>query len=256
MSVDGPVRYRLMICRIGRTAVPLHSCATSMFVPVSRQPNRVRQNMRHLTMPSDAGFRRLVAFSDAVVAIAITLLVLPLVDVAGTIGSEGIGTFLSDNRTKLLAFLLSFAVIGRFWWSQHEVHDRVTSYNSVFVWGMFIWLFGIVFLPFPTELLSSAAKSGRGIHALYIGTLLIASGGVLLQQSAIVRRPELQDEGHRGEARMVLAVFQVLLMALALVLAIAVPAIGLWSLVLLVLLYPIGWAFKGRHHVGGSSGAR
>ena len=207
-------------------------------------------------MPSDAGFRRLVAFSDAVVAIAITLLILPLVDAAGTIGSESIDTFLGDNRTKLLAFLLSFAVIGRFWWAQHQVHKRVVTYNPVFVSGMFVWLFGIVFLPFPTELLSSAVKSSSGIHALYIGTLLVATVGVLIQQSAVVHWPELQEEEHRGEARMMLAVIQTLVMALALVLTIAVPAIGLWSLLLLLVLYPIGWARIGRHDGPGPSAER
>ncbi len=200
-------------------------------------------------MPNDIGFRRLVGFSDAVVAIAITLLVLPLVDAAGTIGSEGIGTFLGDNRTKLLAFLLSFAVIGRFWWSQHQLHDRVATYDVVFVWGMFVWLFGIVFLPFPTELLSAAVHAGPGIHTLYIVTLLVASVGALVQQFAVVHRRELQVEGHRGEARMTLAVIQTLLMALALVLAITVPPIGLWALLLLLLLYPIGWFRQGRHQV-------
>jgi uncharacterized membrane protein len=207
-------------------------------------------------MASIAGFRRLVAFSDAVVAIAITLLILPLVDAAGTIGSESIATFLGDNRTKLLAFLLSFTVIGRFWWAQHQVHQRVVAYNPVFVSGMFVWLFGIVFLPFPTELLSSAVKSGPGIHALYVGTLLVASVGVLVQQSAVVHWPELQDEEHRGEARMMLAVIQVLVIALALVLSIAVPAIGLWGLLLILVLYPIGWARIGRHHGTGPSGGR
>ena len=202
---------------------------------------------------NDAGFSRLVAFSDAVVAIAITLLVLPLVDVAGTIGSESIGTFLSHSQTKLLAFLLSFAVIGRFWWAQHQVHGRVVAYNSMFVWGMFLWLFGIVFLPFPTELLSASAPSGRGIHAFYIGTLLVASLGVLIQQAAVVHWPALQEEGHRGEAQMALAVTQVLIMALAFVLAIAVPAVGLWALLLLLLLYPIGWARSQQHHHSRSS---
>ena len=200
-------------------------------------------------MANDVGFRRLVAFSDAVVAIAITLLVLPLVDVAGTIGSEGIGTFLGDNRTKLLAFLLSFAVIGRFWWSQHQLHERVVAYDAFFVSGMFVWLFGIVLLPFPTELLSASVHAGPGFHVLYIGTLLVATVGALVQQFAVVHRPELQVAEHRGEARMTLAVIQTLLMATALVLAISVPPIGLWALLLLLLLYPIGWIRKSRQEV-------
>jgi len=208
------------------------------------------------TMPSNVGFRRLVAFSDAVVAIAITLLVLPLVDAAGTIASEGIGTFFGDNRTKLLAFLLSFAVIGRFWWSQHQIHDRVADCDAVFVWGMFVWLFGIVFLPFPTELLSASVHAGPGIHALYIGALLVATVGALIQQFAVVHRPQLQVEEHRGEARMTLAVIQTLLMALAFVLALTVPPIGLWALLLLLLLYPVGWIRKSRQEFASPSRVR
>jgi hypothetical protein len=74
------------------------------------------------------------------------------------------------------------------------------------------------------------------------------------QQFAVVHWPEWQDEEHRGEARMMLAVIQTLVMALALVLTIAVPAIGLWSLLLLLVLYPIGWSRIGRHHGTGPSG--
>ena len=119
-------------------------------------------------MRSEVGFRRLVSFSDAVVAIAITLLILPLVDAASSIGTTGIGHFLSDNRTKLLAFLLSFVVIGRFWWGQHQVFERVKTYNPLLVWGMFVWLLSIVFLPFPTELISSAQDGNSGRHLRHL----------------------------------------------------------------------------------------
>jgi hypothetical protein len=55
---------------------------------------------------------------------------------------------------------------------------------------------------------------------------------------------------------MMLAVIQGLAIALALVLTIAVPAIGLWGLVLLLVLYPIGWARMARHHGSGPSAER
>jgi len=191
-------------------------------------------------MHNEAGFRRLVTFSDAVVAIAMTLLILPLVDSAGNIGTAGLGHFFAENRPKLLGFALSFVVIGRFWWTQHSTFERLQSYNIMLVAGMFLWVFGIVFLPFPTELVGSTQVGGRGVHGLYIGTLLFIAVAALIQQAAVVRHPELQLKECRGSMTIDGYAVSVLLMAIALVVALAAPVIGLWALLALLLQGPIG----------------
>ena len=56
---------------------------------------------------------RFLTFVDAVVAIAITLLVLPLAEAAGEIGEGSVGDLLRANEDKLLGFLLSFLVIAQ-----------------------------------------------------------------------------------------------------------------------------------------------
>ena len=86
-------------------------------------------------MRTERGLHRLMNFSDAVVAIAITLLILPLVDSASNIGKGSVGPFLQHHDTQLLAFGLSFAVIWNFWWSQHQMHERVVGYNRLLVAG-------------------------------------------------------------------------------------------------------------------------
>ena len=83
------------------------------------------------------------------VAIAITLLILPLVDVAGDIGHVGVASFLHHHDTQLLAFRLSFAVIWSFWWSQHQMLEHTVGYDGTLVVGMFVWILSIVLLPFP-----------------------------------------------------------------------------------------------------------
>jgi uncharacterized membrane protein len=190
-------------------------------------------------MRSETGLRRLVNFSDAVVAIAITLLILPLVDAAGTIGASGVGHFLDANKAKLLAFGLSFAVIGNFWWAQHQQFERVKKYNAVLVGGMFLWLFSIVFLPFPTELLGATQHGSTATNAIYIGTLLVATIAGLVQQWAIVRWPDLQDDAVRGEATLASGLISTGIMAVVFVCVVAIPAIGLWSLLLLLASRPL-----------------
>jgi uncharacterized membrane protein len=190
-------------------------------------------------MQREAGFRRLVSFSDAVVAIAITLLILPLVDSASSIGNAALSTFFNDNQTKLLAFALSFAVIGSFWWGQHQVFERVRAYNSVLVWGMFLWLLSIVFLPFPTELIGTVTDGTVAVHAIYIGTMLVAAIGALVQQWAIVRWPELQEKADDDVVTIDSALILVVLMGAALVMTIVLPSVGLWPLLALLLSRPL-----------------
>jgi uncharacterized membrane protein len=189
------------------------------------------------SLRTETGLRRVVNFSDAVVAIAITLLILPLVDAASSIGTTGLGHFFRHNQNELLAFVLSFAVIGNFWWGQHQTFEHVEKYNVVLIWGMLIWLFSIVFLPFPTELIGSANNGDTAVHGIYVGTMFVASVGGLLQQWAIVRW-KLQDEKFRGKTTADAALVITVLMAMALVLVLAAPELSLWPLLLLLLARP------------------
>lgn len=197
-------------------------------------------------MATDTGLQRLVTFSDAVVAIAITLLVLPLVDAASAIGSMGVGHFLDDNGSRLLAFSLSFVVIGNFWWGQHQMFERIKTYNSFLVWSMFLWLFSIVFLPFPTELLGVSKGTWVAVHGIYVGTMVVTAFAALLQQWVIVRWPALQEEEGRGSATLVPTVVGATLMTLAFVVVVTVPSIGLWALLLLALSRPLEALLRGR----------
>jgi uncharacterized membrane protein len=202
-------------------------------------------------MRSETGFRRLVNFSDAVVAIAITLLILPLVDEAGAIGSTtSVQHFLRLHLTGLVAFLLSFAVIASFWWGQHRKFERVKGYNGVLVGAMFVWLLSIVFLPFPTELIQSANHGLPAAHAIYIGTMVVTALASLTQDWAVIRWPELQHpsaENPNLEGGIVMAA----LMVAALVVTVVSPGTGLWPLLLLLLERPLRGLAARRRGRGG-----
>ena len=63
---------------------------------------------------------RLLTFVDAVVAIAITLLVLPLAEIGQEVGDGGAAELLQAHTDDLLGFVLSFVVIARLWLAQHH----------------------------------------------------------------------------------------------------------------------------------------
>jgi len=201
-------------------------------------------------MHSERGFHRLVNFSDAVVAIAITLLVLPLVDSASAIGTTGPARYIDDNHARLLAFALSFAVIGLFWWGQHQMFEKVGSYNSVLVWAMFVWLFSIVFLPFPTELLGSGGRVDATGHAIYVGTMLVTAMATLVQNWAVVRWPELLHKDGTDVATIDSSVILVVLMATAFVLVVAFPSLGLYPLLILAASRPLESVVGRRRSTG------
>lgn len=188
--------------------------------------------------PVRTGASRLISFIDAVIAIAMTLLILPLVDDAAGIGEQPPGAFLQENAFGLFAFVLSFVVIFRFWLGHHRMYEDVSGYTPGLVWANLLWLLCLVFLPFPTQLLDTGGQGSPLTHGLYIGTMLLASGSALLQQLIISRTPGLRAPG-AGPASVLPALTMTALMVAALVVAVAVPAVGLWALLLLFLQAPV-----------------
>ncbi len=123
------------------------------------------------------GLQRTIALTDAVVAIAMTLLVLPLVEQAGEVDSAHLGSWLGGHRDLMLSFAISFMVIYVFW-AAHAGALRRAEVAGVEVPGLrplnLWWLMVIAFLPFPT------AVVGRDLNTVsaptYIGTMLVLSG--------------------------------------------------------------------------------
>ncbi|UFS58971.1 TMEM175 family protein [Subtercola endophyticus] len=179
------------------------------------------------------GYDRLVNLSDAVIAIAVTLLILPLVDDAGNIGSASPAEFLADHSEQLFLFVLSFAVIADFWLIHHRLYRSIDGYTIPMVWVNFVWLLTIAFLPFPTELLGQSSGSNTVTAALYIGTMVVTTYAGLVQQLIIVRTPELQLESVRGSLLLSPALIPAVAMTAALIVAVSVPGVGLWALLIL-----------------------
>ncbi|EXJ50714.1 MULTISPECIES: TMEM175 family protein [unclassified Microbacterium] len=177
---------------------------------------------------------RLVAFSDAVVAIAITLVVLPLVDKA--MDAESASAFFADNVTGMISAALSFVVIAAFWRANHVMFVHARGYNRLVGRLQTLWLATIVFLPVATALDLAGPGTDRVGLGAYVGTMLV--GGVILRVQAVaLQRAGLSD---RAPAPPLTHWIGTILMALALALVLLFPQYGaLWLLVLLLEI-PLG----------------
>ncbi|BDZ51261.1 DUF1211 domain-containing membrane protein [Frondihabitans sucicola] len=192
------------------------------------------------------GLDRLVNFTDASVAIAITLLILPLVDVATDIAHEPIGKLLHENLGLVLSFVITFLVISRFWVVHHRIFEYVESYSRPLIAVNFVWLLSIVFLPFAANVLSR--ESGPpGISALYIGTMLVATIAAGCIDWILLHDSELTREESRADLHLSPAVISAILMASALLVAVLIPRVNLYALLLLLLAGPIQSQWDSRH---------
>jgi TMEM175 potassium channel family protein len=180
------------------------------------------------------GLDRVISFSDAVVSIAATLLVLPLVDTATAIGRHSVDKLLSGDRDEFLVFVLSFVVICRFWFVHHHLFQHLVDYTTTLVWVNCLWLLSIVFLPFPTQLIATADHKGPLTFGLYVGTMLVTTAAGTLMLLIIIRSPTMQSAIAPATNSLVPSVITTLAMTLALIVAVTIPAIGLWALLLLV----------------------
>ena len=186
---------------------------------------------------------RVTAFTDAAVAIALTLLVLPLIDTVRDAAAHKpaplpLHELLHAHARDFLAFCLSFVVIARFWRVHRRLFDSLAHLDEVLVTVTLAWLFGIVFLPVPTAALVAAEDAARGAAALYAMNLAFIAVTALALTVWAARRPGLWENEVDGE-HLVAAVPR---SAGATVLFAAVVPfalwLGQWALLLLLLLGP------------------
>jgi uncharacterized membrane protein len=126
-------------------------------------------------------FARIVAFTDGVFAIAITLLVLSL-EVPPDVDADALHDYLADSWPQLFAYFLSFAVIGRYWVANHSLFALLHDFDRGLLVLNLVYLALIVLIPFPTELLGEYGDTVDAVvaYAAVVGTASLL-GWVLLR---------------------------------------------------------------------------
>lgn len=186
---------------------------------------------------------RVVMFSDAVFAVAITLLVLnilPFADFSSSPTSQQIVERLlsSPFLFQLFSYVLSFTVIGVYWQRHHWIFRHIVKTDGGLLWLSLTLLLFIVFLPFPTELLGRFGNTSI-VVALYAGVLVMLSVvQLLLWEYAVAHRrlvrPDLSQKTiARIRTRLLLPIP---VLAISIVLAYVSPflAEAVWLIMLLI----------------------
>jgi len=190
---------------------------------------------------TERGLDRLVTFLDAVVAIAITLLVLPLVELLGDDRPDDLGTLLGDHLAQFGSFALSFVVIARLWMAHHRLIEWVGNYDAASVWVNVAWAFTIVLLPFSSQVIAEYG-TGRLSVGLYVGTIAASAVAAAVLAVLVRRRPELRRDGVRAaDVDVVPALVAAGLLLLALLIGVAFRQVNFYALLLLFLSTPAEW---------------
>ena len=149
-------------------------------------------------------FDRLINFTDAVVAIAITLQLLPLVDIKATEG-ESIWQLISENSSQIFTFWFSFLILSVLWMKHNQVFKSMRAFDGTIFWLNSLWMALIVFLPWPTALYGSLNDdqmiAARGVGLLYWWTLALISGIGWLVAIHAWQKPELLEQSVLIEGR-------------------------------------------------------
>jgi uncharacterized membrane protein len=154
---------------------------------------------------------RLVFFSDAVVAIAITLLALELPLPEGFTGTALLHS-LGDHKSEYISFLISFAVLGGHWRAHHRLFEHVTTVSSGLIRLSFVWLLMQVIMPFATKVLGEDGEFEFRFVFYALVQLVAMSVFVLMvwqiQRHQLYRSdtpPELFGRTYRGSGVMIAA---------------------------------------------------
>ncbi len=128
---------------------------------------------------------RLILFSDAVFAIAITLLVLeiriPKSDWPKPITPQQLHEYLVEVIPNVWGFVFSFFIIGFYWTIHHRIFGYVINFDTMLIWLNLLMLFFIAFLPFTTTLTSEYGYLSESFMLYWMNVGFIGLVSFLIQ---------------------------------------------------------------------------
>jgi uncharacterized membrane protein len=174
---------------------------------------------------------RLEAFSDGVIAIIITIMVLELRPPEGA-SLEDLGPL----WPTFFSYLLSFALLGTYWANHHHLLHTATKVNGLVLWANMHLLFWLSLFPFGTA----------WVGETHFGPIPVAAYGLLLLLAALayygvvralIRVPDQTATLAIAVGRDVKGKISPLLFAMAIPMALVAPVVALAIYVVVVILW-------------------
>lgn len=155
--------------------------------------------------------------------------------VAELAGADGAAAYwFEEHWPQIVSFVISFAIILLLWMRHHRLFADVERVTGRLLWLTGLWMLTIVWLPLATAM-SGQFDSEPLVEGTYIGSMAATSVAQLLGCVYLNAHPELhsidQDQLRSGMAA---DVVMIVLFLVALVVAVALPMVGYFSLFLLM----------------------
>jgi uncharacterized membrane protein len=138
---------------------------------------------------------RIEAFSDGVIAIIITIMVLDLRPPGHAIDHASLQGLASYLTPKLTVYALSFVIIARIWVSHHQLLYAASHTTPRLMWLNLLLLFFMSLVPFATGYLGEDPFRPLAVATYSTVMLLVASTFTWLRYYVVTR---LRDEEHAG----------------------------------------------------------
>jgi uncharacterized membrane protein len=189
---------------------------------------------------------RIEAFSDAVFAIIITLLVLDVrVPREATLESQSLGAALMRQWPLYVAYILSFLQVGVVWSNHHTMFHYIRRSDHVLLVLNLLLLLCVAVLPFTTAMLAEYARAGhaeRQLAAMVYSAALCAAGiffSAMWQHALRAGLVSPHADPHRLQALRFHWMLVPLLYGLAFVLAWVDPRLSIAIYIVLLLYYAL-----------------
>ena len=124
---------------------------------------------------------RMIFFSDAVFAIAITLLVIELkIPELDVVNNRALANAILQTFPHFISFLMSFMVIGIYWVSHHRMFFYVINYNPRIIWLNLFFLFFIALMPFSSNIYGVYNNLNTAFYLYVLNILMLAMFNFLM----------------------------------------------------------------------------